>query len=67
MRAMLLMLAVRQWQEYMLHTHSDLNLAIGATAIAEHPCPDNLDSKTIHLLQPATGEAVHLGQRRAGP
>ena len=31
-------------------THSDLDLAIGPTAIAEHPCPDNLDSKAIHLL-----------------
>ena len=31
-------------------THGDLDLAVGLAAVAEHPRPDHLDSKPVHLL-----------------
>jgi hypothetical protein len=38
--------------------HSDLNLSVGATTIAEHPRPDNLNAEPVHLLHCLTEKAV---------
>lgn len=41
-------------------THSDLNLAVGTAAVAEHPRPDHLDSKPVHLLHQSPEEKFTL-------
>ena len=41
-------------------THSDLNLAVGPTAVAEHPRPDHFNSKPVHLLHQSPEELFTL-------